>query len=54
MLFAGFFWAFFHSSLCPSVALGAEWPPVGITIIPVLEFPLFNTFLLIISGLSVT
>lgn len=54
MLFFGFFWAFFHSSFCPSILLGAQWPPVGIVIIPVLDFPLFNTALLIISGLSVT
>jgi len=54
MLFFGFFWAFFHSSFCPSILLGAQWPPVGIVVIPVLEFPLFNTALLIISGLSIT
>jgi cytochrome c oxidase subunit 3 len=54
MLFFGFFWAFFHSSFCPSILLGAQWPPVGITIIPVMEFPLFNTFLLIISGVAIT
>ena len=28
MLFAGFFWAFFHSSFCPSILLGAQWPPL--------------------------
>lgn len=28
MLFFGFFWAFFHSSLCPSIVLGAQWPPL--------------------------
>lgn len=54
MLFFGFFWAFFHSSFCPSILLGGQWPPVGIIIIPVEEFPLFNTALLIISGFSVT
>lgn len=27
MLFLGFFWAFFHSSLCPSILLGSQWPP---------------------------
>jgi len=49
-----FFELFFHSSFCPSILLGAQWPPVGIVVIPVLEFPLFNTALLIISGLSIT
>ena len=28
--FVAFFWAFFHSSLAPSVELGAIWPPKGI------------------------
>lgn len=54
MLFIGFFWAFFHSSLCPSFALGGQWPPIGIIIIPVLDFPIFNTGLLLVSGLSIT
>jgi cytochrome c oxidase subunit 3 len=40
--------------LAPSVLLGSEWPPVGIVVIPVMEFPLFNTALLIISGLAIT
>jgi cytochrome c oxidase subunit 3 len=54
MLFFGFFWAFFHASYSPSILLGYDWPPVGVTEIPVFEFPLFNTALLIISGLSIT
>ncbi len=28
MLFFGFFWAYFHSSFCPSILLGAQWPPL--------------------------
>jgi len=54
MLFFGFFWAFFHSSLSPSVEFGTIWPPAGLAVIPVFDFPLFNTFILIISGFSVT
>jgi len=54
MLFFGFFWAFFHASYSPAIVLGYDWPPVGVTAIPVFEFPLFNTALLIISGLSIT
>jgi cytochrome c oxidase subunit 3 len=54
MLFFGFFWAFFHSSASPAVVLGVIWPPVGITPIPVYEFPLFNTILLIVSGFGIT
>jgi heme/copper-type cytochrome/quinol oxidase subunit 3 len=54
MLFFGFFWAFFHSALSPSEEFGLIWPPVGINVIPTAGYPLFNTFLLIISGISVT
>jgi len=54
MLFFGFFWAFFHSALCPSVEIGGIWPPVGLGVIPMFDYPLFNTFILIISGFSVT
>jgi len=28
--FISIFWAFFHSSLAPSVELGSIWPPKGI------------------------
>lgn len=54
MLFFGFFWAFFHSALVPSIELGSIWPPTGLKVIGVFDFPLFNTFILIISGFSVT
>lgn len=54
MLFFGFFWAFFHSAFCPSIEVGSIFPPEGIVVIPVFEFPLFNTFVLIVSGISVT
>jgi len=53
LLFFGFFWAFFHSALCPSIEIGAVYPP-DLTVIPLWEFPLFNTLILIISGFSVT
>lgn len=48
------FWAFFHAALCPAIEIGSEFPPVGIYPIPSMEFPLFNTFILIFSGFSVT
>jgi len=54
MLFFGFFWAFFHSALCPSIEIGSIWPPTGLEVIPMFDYPLFNTFILIISGFSVT
>jgi cytochrome c oxidase subunit 3 len=37
MLFASMFWAFLHSSLSPSVEL-AMWPPVGISVLLIVEF----------------
>lgn len=54
MLFFGFFWAFFHASLSPSIIFATSWPPEGIVTIPVFAFPFFNTMLLIISGFSIT
>lgn len=54
MLFFGFFRAFFHASLCPAIELGTKRPPSGISLINVYDYPLYNTFLLIISGFAVT
>lgn len=30
MFFVAFFWAFFHSSLSPTIEVGAVWPPTSI------------------------
>jgi cytochrome c oxidase subunit 3 len=54
MLFFAFFWAFFHSSLNPSMELGSVWPPKGIEAINPWHVPLLNTFVLINSGAFVT
>jgi heme/copper-type cytochrome/quinol oxidase subunit 3 len=54
MLFFGFFWAFFHAALSPTMDLGSLWPPSGLKAIGVFDYPLFNTFILIFSGFSVT
>jgi cytochrome c oxidase subunit 3 len=54
MFFVAFFWAFFHSSLVPTVEIGAVWPPAGINTISAWQLPLLNTLILLSSGVSVT
>jgi cytochrome c oxidase subunit 3 len=54
MFFLAFFWAFFHSSLAPSVEIGAVWPPKGISVLDPWEVPFLNTIILLSSGASVT
>jgi len=54
MFFAGFFWAFFHSSLSPAIILGMIWPPINIVILNAWSVPLFNTTILLVSGVSIT
>jgi cytochrome c oxidase subunit 3 len=54
MLFISFFWAFFHSSLSPSIELGASWPPIGIHIVNPWAIPLLGSTVLLASGFILT
>lgn len=54
MFFLAFFWAFFHSSLAPTVEIGAIWPPKGIQVLNPWEIPFLNTIILLTSGAAVT
>ena len=54
MFFFSFFWAFFHSSLAPTIEIGSMWPPQDILIIETWNVPLTNTAILLTSGIVLT
>lgn len=52
--FISFFWAFYDSSLSPTVDLGIIWPPKGIVPLSIYSVPLLNTLILLTRGVTVT
>lgn len=54
MLFFAVFWAFFHSSLNPTIEIGCVWPPKGMVVLNPWHVPLLNTFVLVTSGAFIT
>ena len=54
LFFFAFFWAFFHSSLAPTIEIGSIWPPKGISVLNPWEIPFLNTLILLLSGCTVT
>ena len=54
MLFLSFFWAYFHSSLAPTIELGILWPPLGINQVNPWGIPQLGSIIQLSSGFIIT
>lgn len=49
--FGSFFWAYMWNAVSPAIQIGVEWPPVGVEYVKPWGIPLYNTVILIWSGM---
>lgn len=54
MLFFSFFWALIYFMTSPTIQIGCTWPPEGINAIPFEGIVIFNTYILLYSGVTIT
>ena len=69
MFFVGWFWAWFNYALFPAAiavsgenasvvevaqGIAAQFPPVGMEVLDAFQLPLLNTFILLLSGTTIT